>query len=97
MHTAVYWLTAQLSFACSVSCFQGGVTAPKKRFGWMVSIKNEVHHHVCGGILIHPSYILTAAHCVDNRTNVRHNAIVYVGQHSLEDDENTDGVEVSLM
>ncbi|XP_031616355.1 phenoloxidase-activating factor 2-like isoform X2 [Contarinia nasturtii] len=40
-------------------------------FPWMVAIMEEktTNPYVCGGSLIHPSVVLTAAHCIDRKTS----------------------------
>uniref|UniRef100_A0A673A490 Peptidase S1 domain-containing protein n=1 Tax=Sphaeramia orbicularis TaxID=375764 RepID=A0A673A490_9TELE len=40
----------------------GGTLAPKGRWGWQVSMQLR-GEHICGGAIICPHWIITAAHC----------------------------------
>ena len=45
----------------------GGTNAPRDMAPWQVSLQSGFEdrwYHICGGSLIHPSWVLTAAHCL---------------------------------
>ncbi|XP_035829602.1 transmembrane protease serine 9, partial [Aplysia californica] len=69
----------------------GGQLAQRGEFPWQVSLRSYTAHkqHTCGGILVAPDWILTAAHCFqDNRNPFAWSAIV--GEY---DRLATDGLE----
>lgn len=44
----------------------GGARSDKNEWPWQVSMNNHYYGaHVCGASLIHPQWVLTAAHCVE--------------------------------
>lgn len=61
----------------------GGVTAPDGEYPWQVSLyaagKNPAAGHFCGGSLIKPNWVLTAAHCVRGVPRFE----VYTGSNNL--------------
>uniref|UniRef100_A0A672IJF9 pancreatic elastase II n=1 Tax=Salarias fasciatus TaxID=181472 RepID=A0A672IJF9_SALFA len=63
-----------------------GEDATPHSWPWQVSLQSDSSgrwSHVCGGSLISSEWILTAAHCINDRYNYR----VELGKHSLEASE----------
>ena len=69
----------------------GEEVSPPRRYPWMVSLQSSNGFHTCGGILITPSKVLTAAHCTENDRRF----VVHVNRHNLDaaDDEANAGAE----
>lgn len=44
----------------------GGQPAERSEFPWQAMLFNPNNMHVCSGSLIHPNWVLTAAHCLDD-------------------------------
>lgn len=59
----------------------GGRESTAGSWPWQVMILNKYYEPFCGGTLIHPQFVLTAAHCV------RHRLYVRAGEHDMITDE----------
>ncbi|XP_072325069.1 trypsin-like [Scyliorhinus torazame] len=60
----------------------GGYQCTKHSVPWIVSL--NVGWHMCGGSLIHPNWVVSAAHCYKSRIQVR------VGEHNIQVNEGTE-------
>ncbi len=70
----------------------GGVPAVKGELPFQVSIQSASGSHFCGGSLIKPNWVLTAAHCVQswNKTNK-----VFIGLHDRTDKNGAESFTVT--
>ena len=74
-----------------------GTYAVKDRWPWIVSIQmntpfNKTYNHLCGGAILNQQYILTAAHCVENRA--AQFMTVYAGVTDFKDVKTSDIYQV---
>lgn len=64
----------------------GGVEAEKGELPFQVSLQSSSGSHFCGGSLIKPNWVLTAAHCVQGSSAIK----VVVGMHDQTDRTGTE-------
>ncbi|CAF2823891.1 unnamed protein product [Rotaria sp. Silwood2] len=69
-----------------ISRIIGGETAVRQSWLWAVSLRSN-GEHICGGSILSPSFIITAAHCFDHITNLI-NITILAGSLTLEPSSN---------
>jgi trypsin len=64
----------------------GGMPAEKGELPFQVSLQSSSGSHFCGGSLIKPNWVLTAAHCVQGSSTMK----IVVGLHDQSDKSDTE-------
>ncbi|XP_043938389.1 chymotrypsin-like elastase family member 1 [Protopterus annectens] len=67
----------------------GGTEVSRNAWPWQISLQymsGSSWYHTCGGSLIQPRWVMTAAHCVDRSYSFR----VAVGDHNIYENDGTE-------
>ncbi|OAF67887.1 hypothetical protein A3Q56_04366 [Intoshia linei] len=78
----------------------GGVTSLKHEWPWLVSLMMNKKNHICGGTLIKPQWVLSAAHCFEPiwselLSDNAKNWTARIGEHNLfKEQENHVDIEL---
>ncbi|CAF2395363.1 unnamed protein product [Rotaria sp. Silwood2] len=65
----------------------GGEEAISSSWGWAVSLRDDGDNHICGGAIISPKYVVTAAHCVSDQNSLSTGMSVAVGMNRLSESD----------
>ena len=74
----------------------GGESAIDASWGWSVSIQSSGGSHFCGGSVLSPNYIITAAHCFPDRQAALRQTRIVVGIDKLSD-SNSNKAQIRLL
>ncbi|KAG5846632.1 hypothetical protein ANANG_G00117030 [Anguilla anguilla] len=66
----------------------GGCESKPHSWPWQISLRTRFHQHFCGGTLIKPQWVVTAAHCLEKSSSPSAYK-VYLGIHTEKADEKT--------
>jgi trypsin len=90
------WLCAAAAEAQDLRIV-GGTVVQGKPYEWIASLQSNKGEHFCGGSLIHPRFVLTAAHCVSSGAPAQVVLMNYDLSNKRENGRVVRGVKASTM
>ncbi len=63
----------------------GGKSASNYTWSWTISLRDEKNRHLCGGSILNEQYVITAAHCFDDRMDILSSITICAGTTRLSD------------
>ena len=88
-------VVASVAAHASPSTIIGGVNANEEAWPWIVSLSDSRGNHFCGGALIHPEIVVTAAHCLSGMS--AQNIVARVGLEQQNAAGSADITQVSAI
>ncbi|XP_042252499.1 serine protease 33 [Thunnus maccoyii] len=89
--SAIFWCVTGVLASFAQECGRapvienrivGGMDSADGAWPWQVDIQTEAAGHICGGSIITKNWVLSAAHCFPNPSDVS-SYIIYVGRYQL--------------
>ncbi|XP_041127761.1 coagulation factor VII-like [Polyodon spathula] len=80
-------LSDMMDFPDSLYRIVGGTVCPKGECPWQVLLENS-GLFFCGGVILHPNWVVTAAHCIHNKDAKK--LKVVAGEHKTKEHEGTE-------
>ena len=71
-----------------------GKEATPSRYPYIASLQKITGYHFCGGSIIAPDIVLTAAHCMEGKQDSLDIYHVVVGRHDLKEDSKEKPIEM---
>ncbi|XP_031749650.1 serine protease 27-like [Xenopus tropicalis] len=73
----------------------GGQAAAQNKWPWQVSLRDTNGRHFCGGSLINNKWVVSAAHCINNPSDLS-SIVVFLGSYMLSE-PNQQEIRVAVM